>query len=358
MKGVPMDGDGDDSSAARQLSALGASKGGRARASVLTPAERSEIARRAVQARWMRAGKAKELTADDAGQDADDQQVDSGGPGPLPHSMFAGQLTMGDVTFECHVLSDHRRVMTQREVVRVLSGGRESGNLLRYLEGNPLYKSDMLNDRTVQFRIPGQPTVANGYDAELLIEICELFLDARAQGLVSKTRPTQKKVTFMAEVIVRASAKVGIIALVDEATGYQKVRRARDLQLKLQAFIADDMQEWARMFPPDFWYELARLEGVKYSPRNRPLRWGKYVMAFVYDAIDPDIGKELRKINPNPRFKKNHHQWLQEFGRERVNNQIQQVIAVMKTCDDMDEFRKRFARVFKNEPEQLSFLFD
>ena len=81
-------------------------------------------------------------------------------------------------------------------------------------------------------------------------------------------------------------------------------------------------------------------------------------MAFVYDAIDPDIGRELRKINPNPRYRKNHHQWLQEFGRERVNNQIQQVIAVMKTCDDMDEFRKRFARVFKNEPEQLSFLFD
>jgi hypothetical protein len=49
----------------------------------------------------------------------------------------------------------------------------------------------------------------------------------------------------MAEIIVRACAKVGIIALVDEVTGYQQIRTKRALQLKLQAFIADDMQEWA-----------------------------------------------------------------------------------------------------------------
>lgn len=344
--------------AARELSALGASKGGRARANSLTAAERSEIARRAVEARWMKAGKAREITlgpSQAGGTRAADRQVDADGPAEIPYSMFAGSLTMGDVTFGCHVLNDHQRVLTQSEVVRVLSGGRDSGNLTRYLERNPLYQSDMLKNRTVQFRIPSQPTIANGYDAELLVEICELYLDARSQ---KKLKPSQAKLAAMSEIVVRACAKVGIIALVDEATGYQKVRRDRDLQLKLQAFIADDMQEWARMFPQDFWFELARLEGIKYSPRNRPLRWGKYVMAFVYDAIDPDVGKELRRINPNPRYRKNHHQWLQEFGRERVNNQVQQVIAVMKTCDDMDQFKKRFTRVFKNEPEQMEFIWD
>jgi hypothetical protein len=65
----------------------------------------------------------------------------------------------------------------------------------------------------------------------------------------------------------RACAKIGIIALADEATGFQQFRQKQALQLKLQAFIAEDLQEWARMFPDDFWYELARLEGVRYSPR-------------------------------------------------------------------------------------------
>ncbi len=109
------------------------------------------------------------------------------------------------------------------------------------------------------------------------------------------------------------------------------------------------------MFPEEFWYELARLEGIRYSARNRPLRWGKYIMAFVYDAVDKDVGEHLRRINPDPHFRKNHHQWLRENGRDKVNNQIQQVIAVMKLCSDMDDFKRKFARVFQKSPWQLRF---
>src|SRR5690349_21737797 len=47
--------------AAKAMSAKGASKGGRARANVLTPEHRKEIARQAVRARWMKAGKLKQL---------------------------------------------------------------------------------------------------------------------------------------------------------------------------------------------------------------------------------------------------------------------------------------------------------
>lgn len=271
------------------------------------------------------------------------------------HSLLVGTLEIGDVTFECHVLSNHRRVLKQREVVRLISGGRESGNLNRYLERNPLYRVDMLAGRTVQFRVPGAPGIAIGYDAELLVEICELYLDARAQDVLLES---QLKLAAMAEIIVRACAKVGIIALIDEATGYQDIRERRALQLKLHAFISDDIQEWARMFPEDFWLELARLEGVRYSERNRPMRWGKYVMAFVYDSIDPDVGKELRRINPNPQHGKNHHQWLKEYGRERVNIRIHEVIAIMKLCDDMDEFKRKFARVFHPDDLFQPTLFD
>jgi hypothetical protein len=107
------------------------------------------------------------------------------------------------------------------------------------------------------------------------------------------------------------------------------------------------------MFPDEFWFELARLEGTHYSPRSRPLRWGKYIMMFVYDAIDPDVGKELRAKNPNPHFKKNHHQWLKQFGRQKVHDQIQRVVTVMKLCDDMADFRKKFARALSKSPLQF-----
>lgn len=336
---------GDGKEAAREFAKLGAKKGGRARASVLTAEERSEAARRAAQARWHKNGEDAEVVTPPSQENA---ATGEGGP---PFSMFRGTLTIGEVDLHCHVLNDGRRVLAQGEVVRVLSGGRDSSNLTRYLVRNPLYKANMLDDRVVEFKIPANPQLARGYEATLLIEICEMYLLARAEGLLKRS---QMPMARMAEAVIRACAKVGITALIDEATGYQEVREKQALQLKLQAFIADEMQEWAKMFPDEFWYELARLEGTRYSPRNRPLRWGKYVMAFVYDAVDGDVGKELRSRNPNPHYRKNHHQWLKTFGREKVNNQIQQVIAVMRLCDDMPEFRQKFARVFRQSPVQAT----
>ena len=60
-----------------------------------------------------------------------------------------------------------------------------------------------------------------GYEATLLIEICEGFLNAGDNGSLFEA---QRRVAHRAEVILRACAKIGIIALIDEATGYQKVR--------------------------------------------------------------------------------------------------------------------------------------
>jgi hypothetical protein len=313
-----------------------ASKGGKARAEKLSPAERSQIARNAGKARWAKAGREVAPKTNE--------------PTEMPYSMFRGNLAIGDVLIEGHVLSDGRRVLTQREVVRVITRGRTSGALNRYIERLPGADPTLVANQTIQFRIPGAPTRATGYEATLLIEICDLYLAAREAGTLG---PRQLGLAEMAETIVRATAKLGIIALIDEATGYQAVRSKQALQLKLQAFIAEDMAEWAQMFPPEFWIELARLEGVKYSPRNRPIRWGKYIMMFVYDAVDPDVGKELRKLNPDPHFRKNHHQWLKQHGREKVNNQVQQVIAIMKLCEDMQDFKRKFAKVFQKGPLQL-----
>lgn len=343
------------SDAAKALASLGAAKGGRARASVLTADERTEIARGAVRARWEKAGKLKKDipdTTEAEGTSVAITPTKPKGEPVVPYSMFRGSLEIGNLELESHVLNDGRRVLTQREVVKVLSGGRDSGNLQPYLRSNPLIRNDFPAGATIQFKIPANPTLATGYEATLLVEICEKYLEARDRKLL---KPSQLKLAKQAEIIVRACAKIGIIALIDEATGYQEFRAKRSLQLKLQAFIAEELQEWARTFPDEFWYELARLEGIRYSPRSRPLRWGKYIMMFVYDTIDKDVGKELRKKNPNPHFRKNHHQWLKEFGKQKVHDQIQRVVTIMKLCENMDEFKSKFNRVFKKTPLQLSF---
>lgn len=89
---------------------------------------------------------------------------------------------------ECHVLSNYKRVFTQREIVRVISGGRESGNLQRYLSRNPLIPENFLAGLNMDFTIPGVSTPAKGYEATALIEICDKYLEAKAQNKLRKSQ--------------------------------------------------------------------------------------------------------------------------------------------------------------------------
>jgi hypothetical protein len=330
-----------------------AAKGGQARASVLSPEQRSLIARTAARARW------GDRTQNEQASNPPEQQPKALEKKEKPSdglavALFPGKLSIGGAQFSVYVLDNGKRVMAQREVVRVLTGN-VSGGLERYLQSlRPYINPEEVSQQTIQFKIPGTQYKGNGYEATLLMDICDAYLRARDANALA---PNQHDLAKQAEIITRACAKVGIIALIDEATGYQAFRKKQELQLKLQAFIAEDMQEWALMFPHEFWFELARLEGIHYSPRSRPLRWGRYIMAFVYDAVDGDVGKELRKKNPDPHFKQNHHQWLKEFGKQKVHDQIERVITIMKLCDSMDDFKQKFAKVFKKTAisDQLAF---
>jgi len=339
---------------ARALSKIGASKGGKARASILTPEERKEISQKAIRTRW---AKQKGIPIEEVGQQVSPPAtaMENHSNASLPVSLFQGTLEMGDITFSCHVLDNYKRVIAQREVVRSLTG-KVSGDLKGYLSATTVSKYfDLatIANKVIDFRIPGTQYEANGYEATLLIEICDAFLRARADKVLV---PSQYKIAKQAEIIVRSCAKVGIIALIDEATGFQKFRQENALRLKLKAFIADELQEWAKLFPDDFWMQLARLENVHYSPRHRPIRWGKYVMAFIYNAVDKDVAARLKEIIPNPHFKQNLHQLLTEYGLQQVRDHLHEVVGVMKTCRDMADFNGQFGYVFKKEPLQLDFF--
>jgi hypothetical protein len=337
-----------DKSASGERKKLDSSKGGRERARSLPPEERSDIARRASRARWAKAGKDPDA---DVGREYDllAPFTGVGKSTEKPYSMFRGVVPIGDAELQCHVLNDGRRVLTQREVVRALSGGRRSGS---YLQNIPEFDVTSLPSRVILFTDPGGPQINHGFEATLLIEICEAYLAARDRADGS-LKPNQAHIARAADLIVRACARVGIEALIDEATGYQEVRAKNALQVKLQLFIAEQMGDWVKRFPDEFWVQLARLEGVKYSGRQRPWRWGKYVMRFVYDAIDPDVSKQLANVNPDPAKGHNHHQHLTTFGQKELNDHLQQVIAVMRLCDDMDEFKRKFPRAFPTGPYQL-----
>ena len=138
--------------------------------------------------------------------------------------------------------------------------------------------------------------IAMVYRAELLPEVCNVYLSAReARALL----PSQRHIAVQAEVLVRGLAITGIIALVDEATQYQATRRDDALSVILEEFIAKDLQPWTKTFPDEFYVQVYRLNdwGVPSVQNGHPSLLGHYTNDLVYDRLAPGVLNELRRLS-------------------------------------------------------------
>ena len=331
------------SDAGRELGRLGATKGGRARAQALSPAERSEIARRAAQTRWARAS-----------------VVDQAKPhllaeGETCRSRFCGPVDFTTAEVECHVLDRGARVIAGDQLLLALGAGDRDGNPRRQLSRIVGPLDATLAPWAVSFRTSAEGEPVDGYGIGALIDLCERILSARRSGLLKKK---QQPWADSAETVVRRCAGAGVDALVDAGTGYATIRSRQTTQLRLQAVIADEMEEWVRIVPAEFWAQLARLEGRRVVPDLPPIAWSSYVMAFVYDAVEPDVGRELRRDGDGPRFAPDPRQWLLATGRRRVASRMRRVVVTMNNCADIGEFRSAFAKVLLKGPLHVRLLED
>jgi hypothetical protein len=334
----------DPSTAAKALSALGAAKGGLARAKKLTPEQRSEIARVAVEARWAKEGKAG-----------------------LPRATHEGMLPIGDAVIPCAVLETGQRVLTQSGFMRVMGRARQAKgreyydadvNLPAFLTAKnlrPFISKELEKTSSqIEFRTVRGMT-AFGYPAELLPKVCDVFIEADEAGALTKG---QKHIAAQARLLIRGLAHVGIIGLVDEATGYQD-ERARDALAKiLEAFIAKELRPWVQTFPPEFYKEMFRLRRIPYrTDVKRPQYIGVLTNDLVYSRLAPGVLDELRRITPRDekgRLKHHLHRRLtDEIGHPKLQQHLSAVTALMKASDSWEQFKPMADRAlpkYKNLP--------
>lgn len=180
---------------------------------------------------------------------------------------------------------------------------------------------------------------AFGYEATLLPEVCEIILDADKDGALKN-----KEYANIADILIRSFARVGIIALIDEATGYQHDRKHDALRLLLSKYIADGLRKWIQTFPDSFFAELDKLYGnQRTTPRNRPQYYGRFINKYVYDPIEHGyVKKELDKLNIKDDGKRRarFHQWLNDHGRNMLIHQIGRVQMLMEMCPNIDKFKQ------------------
>lgn len=321
------------------------SLGGAARAKALSKEERSAIARKSAAARW---AQAKELPV-------------------ATHGSPDRPLKIGEIEIPCYVLEDGRRVLMQTGVINALGmshGGSYSkgGDRLAKFAGQGRLSSFISEDliaRTaepIRFRT-ARGGMAYGYEATILHDLCEVVLDARDAGVLQKQ---QLHIARQCETLIRGFARVGIIALVDEATGYQSERDRDELHRILEAYLSAERLAWAKRFPDEFYKQIYRLKDWTWPPagRAKPPLLGHITNDIVYDRLPPGVLTELRKRNPTQdetkRRKWKHHQFLSEdFGQPDLRDHLLQVIAVMRVSRTWESFKRNFDEAFPKPNSQI-----
>jgi hypothetical protein len=312
--------------------------GGKARADKLSKVQRAEIARNAAAARW--------------GNDG----------APLPRATHGGDVTIGNMVIPCAVLEDGTRVLTQKELMIALGrssspmGMREGGSehipaILRGKSLKPFLSEDLLEASTPLRFIPLNGGVAYGYRAESLPKVCDVYLRARD---AKKLPYNQQHIAKQAEILVRGFAHVGIIALVDEATGYQDARERDALARILELFVTKELRKWISTFPADYYKELFRLRGwvfpkLPQDQQKRPVMVGKITNDIVYARLAPGVRRELHRLTPRDdkgRLKQKLFQRLtDDFGHPKLREHLAAVVAVMKLSPNWETFMQNLNRV-------------
>lgn len=261
-------------------------------------------------------------------------------------------IRIGDAEIECYVLDDETRVLTQATFLEAMGRHRKANvrdeggeeRLPAILQGKsikPFISNDLIEkSQPVQFQLPSG-SIASGYRAEILPMVCEVFLQARDAGVLPHN---QRHIAVQADILIRALAQVGIIALVDEATGYQINRGHVALRVLLEKYITEGFQKWIQMFPDSFFAELDRLyNNAPTTPRSRPQYYGGFINKYVYDPIEHGYVKsKLNELNITDDGKRRarFHQWLTDEGRAVLTRQIGKVEGIMEMCDDIEHFKR------------------
>lgn len=315
------------------------------RAQRMPPERRSAIARKAAEARWA------------AG---------------LPEADFEGTFSIGDKSVSAAVLRDGRRIITQATFLRALGRSRSpkaGTGVLSTVDELPFFlqakalKPFISNDLDMSTKTVFYKTRASGrgvgYDATLIRHVADVYLRFREHCLLEKgTIPVRyARMIAAAEVIKNALADVGIIALVDEATGYQDFRNRLALQEIFDAVLRKELAAWAKRFPDEFYKQIFRLRGWEWKGRqiNPPQVVAHYTNDFVYDRLTPGLRRELERRMPKTptgnRRGRLHQLFSDDIGHPMLAQHVHMVTMFMKAANSWEEFKRNLDKVSPRQGE-------
>jgi hypothetical protein len=211
----------------------------------------------------------------------------------VPWAVAEGALKIGEAKIPCAVLDNGERVLTQQGVLKALGRARaaKGGEGASVDKGPAFLRAKNLKEfidselsastKSVEFKpLKGGYTprgssgmaIAYGFKATAFPDVLKVYVDAYDAGVL---RPKQIHIAEVARRLLRGLPKVGMIALVDEATGYQLLRDHDELQRILTAYVLPEHRPWITTIPREFTKELYRVWGWNTSTQQGPRYAGR-----------------------------------------------------------------------------------
>lgn len=282
----------------------------------------------------------------------------------LPKATYEGKIKIGETELNCAVLADGTRIISANAVFKAFGRVQRSNarliNMPAFLDAKnlqPFVGEDLMPlIKVIEYEAKNGKKEL-GFNALILPKICKVYLDAREEKNTEtgKSVLTAKQLPLAraSEILLLGLSNIGIIALVDEATGYQYQREKDELQTILKAYIAAELLPWQKRFPDEFYKEIFRLNGWDYTVngiKQRPGVIGTWTKQLVYQQLPKGVLKELYSKTPKTTSGKLaarlHQSLTQDIGNPHLEKQLISVITLMNISKDWREFKKFFNKKF------------
>lgn len=266
------------------------------------------------------------------------------------------------IDVDCYVLNDASKtaVISQRGMAVALALGDGGSRLPRFvsLKGFSPYVGPELRaklENPIAFQQvsagpKGTSTAANGYDAAVLIDLCQAIIRADADGALL---PSQAHVARQAYVIVAASAKAGIQGLVYALAGYDRTREEVIEAYKM--YVRAEAREYEKEFSPELYEQWYRLYGLAKPERGRPWEFRYLTIDHIYKPLANshgkvfDLAKTSKAAHGEPGDK--IHQFLSEVGVKALRTQVGKILGIATVSENREQYERYISeKVFGQRP--------
>lgn len=258
----------------------------------------------------------------------------------MPKATHQGILKIMGKELPCVVLEDGRRIITQASIFKAFdrpargsrSKDEEGVKIPAFLDSKNLkpYMSKEIADVITPIKYMGiNKTECSGYKAEVIPVVCEMYLNAQRDGTLTSN---QTKIAVISDLLIRSLATVGIIGLIDEATGYQEIRPRDALEAYLNKILSKELTAWCKRFPDIYYENIYKLKGwPEFSTsKNKYSCVGHYTNDIIYSRLGKDVLDELKSKTPDT-SKERMHQWLSvDTGHPLLSNHMQAILTLQK----------------------------